>query len=108
MRPPEVALKDRRPDDGAEFVFDEWLWVKVRRLKAGEMMEQEVHHHDHVTMVLGTVRLWIDDQDQGEVTDRPVKVRALAQHKFLAVTDAAIGCVHNLMGKGYPSIVEEN
>ena len=109
MKAPEVALKDRRPAPGEEMFYDDWLWVKPIPLKAGEVCEQHVHLHDHASLVAtGTVRLWVDGQDRGEVSaPKIVKINALAQHKFLAVTDAVIVCIHNLRGEGYPAIMED-
>lgn len=106
---PIVPPENRRVPEGVEFVCDDWLWVKSYTVKAGEMIAQHRHEFDHVTVVAtGTVRLWIDDQDQGEITGpKPVTVRALAEHKLLAVTDAVLICVHNLRGKGEPGVIEE-
>jgi hypothetical protein len=110
LTPTEMAVADvhqLRPGDG-EFYVDDWLWLKQYALKAGEMVAQHVHMHDHVTVVaVGTVRLTIDGVDQGEiVAPRPVSIRALAQHSMVAVTDALIFCVHNLRGEGYPALVD--
>lgn len=110
LTPTEIAIADvgqMRPGDG-EYYHDEWLWLKQYVLKAGEVVEQHVHLHDHVTVVaLGTVRLTIDGVDQGEITaPKPVTVRALAQHSMIAVTDALILCIHNLRGDGYPALAK--
>lgn len=109
MKAPEVAPKDRRPAAGVELYVDDWLWVKPIPLKAGEACVQHTHAHDHVTLVAaGTVRAWVDGQDRGEISATSCfKVAALAEHRFLAVTDAVIVCIHNLRGEGYPAIVED-
>ena len=109
MKAPDVALKDRRPAQGEEFIVDDWLWVKPVSLKAGEMMAQHVHMHDHVTLVAsGRVRMWVDGQDQGAWTAPvPIKINALAEHKFLAETDAVLCCIHRLRdGEVYPPTAE--
>jgi len=109
MKAPEVALKDRREAVGSEFTVDDWLWVKVFALKAGEMIEQHTHCFDHVTLIAtGTVRKWINGQDCGEITGpKPITIAAMTEHKFLAITDAVVGCIHNLRGEGYPAILED-
>ena len=107
--PPIVATKDRRPVTGPEFVVDDWLWVKSYTVKAGEMIEQHVHLHDHVTLVAsGSVRLWIDDQDAGRWdAPVPIKINALARHKFVAITDAVICCIHRLRdGEPEPPVAD--
>jgi hypothetical protein len=108
MTADEMAVADvgqLRPGDG-EFYVDDWLFLKLYPLKAGEMVAQHVHLYDHVTVVAtGTVRLTIDGVDQGEVTGpKPVTIRALAQHSMVAVTDALLFCAHNLRGEGYPAL----
>lgn len=109
LTPSQIAVADVHQMNGAgEFYCDEWLWVKPYTLKAGEAVEQHVHLWDHVTMVAsGTVRLTVDGIDMGEITGpKPVTIRALAQHSFVAVTDALILCIHNLRGEGYPALAK--
>ena len=109
MKPPVVPVDERRvPSAGDDIYVDDWLFVKPLVLLAGEAVVQHVHEYDHVTLVAaGTVRAWIEDQDQGEVTaPQVVRVAAGARHKFLAVTPVVLYCIHNLRGEGYPAIKE--
>ena len=106
MRVPEAI--DQHEAVGEEFYVDEWLWTKIYSFRAGELIVQHVHEWDHPTIVaVGKVRFWIDDEDRG-VLEAPkvVTIRAGQQHKFLALTDAVICCVHNLRGEGYPAVKE--
>lgn len=106
MRQPEIV--ERRPAEMKEFYADDWLFVGVIPLKAGEAAEQHVHEYDHPSVVAtGTIRVWVDGEDKGLfVAPTYVTIRAGQQHRFLAVTDALILCCHNLRGEGYPALLE--
>lgn len=108
MKPPVIPPEERRPPIGDDLYLDEWLFVKPITLKAGEAAKQHVHEADHATLVAtGTMRVWIDGADRGEVTaPRIVKVEAGKRHMFLAVTDVVFCCIWNLRGEGYPAIKE--
>jgi len=106
---PQVAPADRRQPLALDLYLDDWLFVKPIALKAGEALEQHVHERDHATLIAtGTMRVWMDGQDQGEVTGpKIIKVRGGTKHQFLAVTDALFCCIWNLRGEGYPAIMED-
>ena len=103
------AIRDAQPAEMAEFYIDDWLFVGTIPLKAGFLAGQHVHEYDHPTFVAhGTIRVWVNDEDRGEVTaPGHVTIKAGERHKFLAVTDAVILCIHNLRGEGYPAIREK-
>ncbi len=106
---PVVRIKDRRQPIGCDLFLDDWLFVKPIALRAGEACEQHVHERDHATLVAsGTIRVWMDGQDQGDVTGpKIIKVRGGTKHQFLAVTDTLFCCIWNLRGEGYPAIMED-
>lgn len=106
MKAPEVALEDRRPAEMKEFYVDDWLFVGLIPLKAGEVMQQHVHTYDHATVVAaGTIQVWVEGKFTKEyVAPTYVTIRAKEAHRFLAVTDALVLCCHNLRGEGYPAI----
>lgn len=106
MKPPVVPKAQRKQVETAEFFADDWLFVKQIPLKKGEIAEQHVHDYDHVSMLaVGTIRLWVDDEDRGEFTAPvPIAIPAGQKHMFLAVSDALLYCVHNLRGEGYPAV----
>ena len=109
MRPPEIALAERRPPEVTEFYADDWLYLGLIPLKAGQAAVQHVHDYDHPTVVaVGTIRAWVDGADIGEFTAPTyVSIKAGSEHRFLAVTDALLFCAHNLRGKGYPAVTKE-
>ena len=106
---PQVAPADRRQPLALDLYLDDWLFVKPIALKAGEACEEHVHVEDHATfLAFGSMRVWMDGQDQGEVTGpKIIKVRGGTKHQFLAVTDALFCCIWNLRGEGYPAIMED-
>lgn len=108
MKAPDVPLSERQElklADAPEFFADDWLFVKQIPIEANHVVEQHVHEYDHATLLAhGTVRLWIDDKDQGEFrAPKILTILAGQKHMFLAVTDAVLYCVHNLRGEGYPA-----
>lgn len=109
LAPPIVPVEHRRQPIGDDLFLDEWLFVKPIALKAGEACEQHVHEKDHATFVAtGTMRVWMDGQDQGTVTGpNIIKVRGGVKHQFLAETDVLFCCIWNLRGEGYPAIMED-
>jgi quercetin dioxygenase-like cupin family protein len=108
MQEPEVAPHDRLPAGMSEYYVDDWLFVGLLPLKKGQIIEQHVHTYDHPTVVpYGTVHLWVDGEDKGEITGPTyATIKAGQRHRFVAVSDTMILCCHNLRGEGYPAISE--
>jgi quercetin dioxygenase-like cupin family protein len=106
MQAPEII--DKRPPEMTEFYADDWLFVGLIPLKAGEVAQQHVHTYDHPTVIpYGTVRAWDNDVYLGEKSGPTYfTIKAHHKHRFYAVTDTLICCCHNLRGEGYPATEE--
>lgn len=96
------------PSEVREHYVDDWLYLGLITLKAGQVGEQHVHEWDHPTIIFdGMVRLYVDGQYQGTYSGFTyVSVKADHKHWFEAETDAKLCCVHNLRGRGYPALKE--
>lgn len=109
MSEPTVRVEDRHPPETKEFYVDDWLYVGLIPLRAGEVAAQHVHDLDHPTLIVsGTVQAWADGKDLGDfIAPTYVTIRAGIRHSFLAKSDALICCCHNLRGEGYPAVSGE-
>ena len=64
----------------------------------GTLLPQHSHEFPHISYIVsGAVRVWRDDVELGEfIGPCPVKVPALAKHRFLTLSDnVVILCIHN-------------
>ena len=96
------------PAEIREHYVDDWLYLGLISMKAGQVGEQHVHEWDHPTIVCGgTVRLYEDGLYKGTYTGFTyVSVKAGHKHWFEAETDVMLICAHNLRGRGYPALKE--
>jgi quercetin dioxygenase-like cupin family protein len=65
----------------------------------GDVVQQHVHDHDHVTYVgNGSVVAFADDECLGEImAGRAIEIKAGVQHKFVALEPKTrITCVHQV------------
>ena len=80
----------------------------------GTLLPQHSHEFPHISYIVsGAVRIWREDEQPRDfVGPCPVKVPALAKHKFLTLSDnVVILCIHNADHAdpdGEPAIAEEN
>ena len=90
--------------DYIEFAEVDDIWVRAYSLeKAGVVIGQHVHVHDHITLVSsGSVRVWKNNAEPTEF-HAPAMITSPAgsRHKFMAITDdVVLCCLHNLRGTG--------
>jgi quercetin dioxygenase-like cupin family protein len=93
-----------------KFVDD--IFIKSMEFKKkGDAVHQHSHSYDHVTMIAtGGLEVFVDGQSIGKY-NAPYGLTILAhvKHKLVALKDNTLAyCIHNLKGKDYPSIHEEN
>lgn len=101
--------KPTPPPEVKEFYVDDWLYLGLMPMKAGQVGTQHVHEYEHPTVVCyGTVSLKVDGRLIGRfVGPTYVTIKAGEQHEFTAETDALLICAHNLRGEGYPRLMED-
>ena len=97
-----------------QFAEADGMWVRTYTLaKAGYIVPQHAHEHDHITLISqGSVEAWKDDEHLG-VFQAPamIVIPAGSKHKFRALTDNVfLSCLHNLRGTGLkePQIKEKH
>ena len=85
-----------------QFAEADDIWVRAYSLeKAGQVVPQHAHEHDHITLLCrGSVQGWKDGEDLGVFTAPSlVVIPAGSRHAFLALTDdVVLSCLHNLRG----------
>lgn len=94
-------LKVESYEPTVEFV-DEVAGVYFRSVllaRAGMLIEQHVHDHDHATYIgSGSVRLYVNGKAQGEhKAGKAIEVKAGVHHAFLSLEgNTRLTCVHNV------------
>jgi quercetin dioxygenase-like cupin family protein len=67
--------------------------------KAGTVIPQHVHDHDHATFVgSGSVRLWVDGEWAGDVkAGHAIEIKAGREHLFQSLADnTLLACIHDV------------
>lgn len=74
------------------------IYFRTYFVKAGNVIQQHKHDHDHATLVLsGRVRAWIKDgplmiKGPGEAFE----IKAGIEHYFEALEDSRLSCIHDI------------
>ena len=97
-----------------QFAEADDMWVRTYTLeKAGYMVPQHAHEHDHITLLSqGSVEAWKDEENIG-IFNAPAMlvIPAGSKHRFLALTNnVLLSCLHNLRGTDLkePKIKEQH
>ena len=97
-----------------QFAEADDMWIRTYTLeKAGYIVPQHAHEHDHITLLSqGSIEAWKDNEHMG-VFQAPamIVIPAGSKHRFRALTDNVfLSCLHNLRGTGLkePQIKEEH
>jgi quercetin dioxygenase-like cupin family protein len=97
-----------------QFAEADDIWVRTYTLeKAGYIVPQHAHEHDHITLLSnGSVEAWKDNETMG-IFNAPamITIPAGSKHRFKALTDhVLLSCLHNLRGTGLkePKIQEKH
>ena len=97
-----------------QFAEADDIWIRTYTLeKAGYIVPQHAHEHDHITLLSnGCVEVWKDDEKMG-IYQAPamIFIPAGSKHRFQALTDKVLlSCLHNLRGTGLkePQVKEKH
>jgi len=97
-----------------QFAEADDIWVRTYTLeKAGYIVPQHAHEHDHITLLnQGSIEAWKDEEQLGVfVAPAMIVIPAGSKHRFRALTDNVfLSCLHNLRGTGLkePKIKEKH
>ena len=103
------AVADQPPV--VEFQADGVFVKQMALVRAGSIVPQHVHAHDHLTMlVLGAVQVYQDGVFAGtHVAPAGIPVRAGVAHTFVSMLDnTLIYCIHNTARTGVVEVAAEH
>lgn len=97
---------------GKEYTAADGVFIKEMRIpKAGTLVPQHSHEHDHTSYVAkGSVDVWADDVFLGQCdAPHPIYIRAGVKHRFRSrEDDTLVLCIHNVSRTGSVEVREEH
>lgn len=85
------------------------IFFKRYVLPEGSLVPQHAHAYDHATLLAeGRIMSWCGEVAEEFAAPALITIKANAKHKFFAIEDSVLYCIHNMRGKGEYKISEEH